>query len=93
MSLLVCDSNSARTSSSAGSPNIRESDDKVDIQEEREPVSSRDAVGLSDNLSVHSIESEPLCQADEMGKLNNMKSFKLQAYILVHNYQNRCLLL
>jgi len=58
----------ARTSSSAGSPNIRESDDELDIQEESEPVSSRDAVGPSDNSSVDSNESEPLCQADEMGE-------------------------
>ena len=58
----------ARTSSSAGSPNIRESDDELDIPQESEPVSSRDAVGPSDNASVDSNESEPLCQADEMGE-------------------------
>ncbi|XP_067017825.1 protein BANP-like [Acropora muricata] len=56
----------ARTSSSADSPNIRESDDELDIPQESEPVSSRDAVGPSDNSSVDSNESEPLCQADEM---------------------------
>ena len=60
----------ARTSSSAGSPNIREreSDDEVDIQEESESVSSRDAVGPVDTSSVDSTESEPPCPADEMGE-------------------------
>ena len=57
----------ARTSSSAGSPNTREreSDDEVDLQEESEIVSSRDAV---DNSSVDSIESESPCPADKMGE-------------------------
>lgn len=87
----------ARISSSAGPPNTREreSDDEVDIQEESEIVSIRDAV---DNSSVDSNESESPCPADEKVSLNKMKSFKLQAYILVHNCQNeltltaRCLL-
>ncbi|XP_067017821.1 protein BANP-like [Acropora muricata] len=63
----------ARTSSSAGSPNIRESDDELDIPQESEPVSSRDAVGPSDNASVDSNESEPLCQADEMAIIGDPK--------------------
>ena len=58
----------ARTSSSTGSPNVRESEDEVDIHEESESVSSRDAVGSVDNSSVDSNESELPCPADEMGE-------------------------
>ena len=60
----------SRANSSAGSPKTREreSDNKVDIQEESETVSSSDAVGPVDNLSVASNESESQCPADEMGE-------------------------
>ena len=41
---------------------------KLDIPQESEPVSRRDAVGPSDNHLWTPSETEPLCQADEMAE-------------------------